>query len=115
MNVKLKNILECAKEVEYIVRHDEPYMAFMAEYQDWRQSDGTEKLLIGYHFEENGDVCFDPLLSFVIQDGEVKRIIYSHWTGTVLDATADPYLYEFVNAVWDRHFAGRIPQSVVQN
>ena len=104
MNVMLRKILEHVKEVVYVEQHVEPFLDFMAEYQDWREIDGTEKLLIGYHFVENGDICFDPLFSFVIQDGEVKQIVYSSWIGTTLNVTKDPYSYAFVDTVWHRHF-----------
>jgi len=103
--VNLKRMLECAKEVGYLTRHDEPYMEVMVEYQDWRQSDGTEKLLVGYFFEENGDVCFDPLLSFVIRHGDVEKVIYSSWMGITLDVTKDSFAYAFVDTVWQRHFS----------
>ena len=115
MHVTLKKLLEYVRETEYVKWHDEPYMAFMAEYQDWREIDGTEKLLVGYFFVENGDICFDPLLSFVIQNGEVKQIIYSSWIDTVFDVTTDPWSYAFVDTVWKRHFVEGTRQCVASD
>ena len=51
---------------------DEPYMHFTAEWQEW--NDNKEVLYFGYHFEQNGDICYDPRFSFMIEGDQVTSI-----------------------------------------
>lgn len=87
---------------------DEPWMEFSAELQDWSFSkEGREILMIGYYFQQNGDLCPDPELTITIQDGEVEKVSYVHWTGMKHDATNDAYVPEFADLVWKRHLQDR--------
>lgn len=85
---------------------DEPWMQFIAELYDW--SENRESLVLGYYFEQDGDVCPDPELRFDIRDGyEITRIDYFNWACGSHDATNDPYATEFAELVWKRHFENR--------
>lgn len=87
---------------------DEPWMEFSAELQDWSQTrDGLEILFFGYHFVQNGDICYDPQLKVELQDGVVHHISYLNWMAGAHDATDDPYAVEFADLVWKRHLQDR--------
>jgi len=87
---------------------EEPWMEFSAELQDWSFSTkGREILMIGYYFEQNGDVCPDPELTITIQDGEILNVSYRHWSGRQHDATSDPYTAALADLVWNRHLRDR--------
>jgi len=92
---------------------DEPWMRFDAEWQDWSFAEpGKQVLYLSYSVEIDGDLCGDPSLVFTIKDDSVEEISYSHCLGGVLDATNDPFAYEFLELVWDRHFAPRCEEEV---
>ena len=87
---------------------EEPWMEFNAELQDWSHAQtGKEILLIGYYFEQNGDMCPDPELKIDLQDGKITRIGFINWIGGAHDATNDSYATDFLDLVWRRHFEGR--------
>ena len=87
---------------------DEPYMDFTAEWQEW--DDNKEVLYIGYHFEQNGDICHDPQFAFMLEDDRVTRISMmtaygqSHHVKSPDDLD---YARKFVRMAYKRHMEGR--------
>jgi hypothetical protein len=87
---------------------DEPYMQFMAEWQDWSfATPGLTQLYLGYFTVDNGDTIFDPLLVFTLKNNDVTDVRMTIVTGQTLPATNDPYVDDFVETVWERHFMER--------
>jgi len=123
MNKTLRRIIDWLKEANHkevkaekspgnrrLSVKDEPWMQFNAEWQDWGFDEPRKQVLyIGYSFEMNGDLVADPDLKFTIEGDEVTHISFAGGWGGCCDMTndPDPYPYEFLECVWDRHFAPR--------
>ena len=81
---------------------DEPYMEFMAEYQDWSFAQaGLTQLHIGYFaVDEWGDTTFDPLLMFTLEGDDVKDVQMTTVMGDTLPISLNnPFVLEFLDTV----------------
>jgi len=89
------NVLDCK---------DEPYMRFVAEYQDWSfMAEGQGRLVFGYFFDRDDETFTD--LMFVL-DVNNDAVLSATCTNSVVDCQpAHPVqVIEFLELVWERHF-----------
>jgi len=88
---------------------DDPYMPFMAEWQDWELSKpGLAMIYLGYYTEENGDIVFDPLLVITLRGEEIAEVKATTINGmTLAISPTDSYFVAFIDTVWERHFLPR--------
>jgi hypothetical protein len=102
---ELQRIIDDLKRNGYRDCHDEPWMHFSAELVEGGPYDLS--LIIGYDFNQNGDVCFDPLFTINIKGGEIVEILYHSWaSGPMKVSPGDSFVRAFLELVWERHWIG---------
>jgi len=90
--------------------HEEPWMDFQAEWQDWSfDKPGSGILYLGYFYCQNGDLCPDPQLVVHLRENEVYRVDFTNFIDVYFDSTDDDYSMGFAELVWQRHMMNRVP------
>ena len=109
MNETLSQIIDWLKQHgRSISVTDEPFMPFHAEWQDWSFMKPELALLyIGYTFVRDGENHHDPLYVFTIEGDQVTSIQYHSWQVGSVESRSNPSAYQFLDWVWERHFAPR--------
>jgi hypothetical protein len=98
----------------YFRCHDEPYMQFSAEWQDWGEH---EILLLGYFSIENGDVCYDPQFAFRFgKDGSLTDCSFQNDLVGIRFRLTTPQdqkeAFDFADLVYHRHMKPENPGQI---
>lgn len=105
-------LLRCGEKKCWL--YDEPYEDFVVEVSEWIGS--AEILQVAYYAKMNGDLVPDPELKFYLTtEAEIDHVImitcsnsrYEYGQVIPEDFAADTA--EFLDLVYDRHLAKRIP------
>lgn len=84
---------------------DEPWMHFVAEVEEYDKT----FVRVGYYFESNGDMCFDPNIELVIMGEQLVEASLWHWLTGCQPLDDDLHVASaFLDAVWQRHFQPRL-------
>ena len=104
---RIKSIAEYLRQNGLLTETIGGYNRFSAEIQDWGNH---EQLFLGYYYEQNGDTCPDPVITFVIKDGAVEFGLF-HTTPFPPIYAYDDGVGLMVDEMYRRHFADRISET----
>ena len=104
-------VLLLRRHGNYLSVTDEPYTQFRAGIAGLLEvCAGNVGAFLGYSFEQDGRMCFNPAVTIEIVNGTIKQCSYLSWSSGAKVGDYDSYVDGIVKAVWERHFVPRLDE-----